>query len=531
MAREVKRMGESRKEAVKRSGFEKFLRGIEFVGNKLPHPFTLFAIFTLIVLMLSFILAKIGVSVTYQVTGSGGSVSTKTVQVVNLISYGPLRTFIQDFVKIYVNFAPLGLVMVMMLGISMFEQTGLISALMRRAVLGVPSYLVTAVLSIVGVCANLASDAGIIFTPAIGAAVYKALGRNPLVGIITGYAAAAGGFTANLFIAGTDVLLSGITQQAAAAMKIEAPTHPLINWYFMLVATFLIAFITTLITERFLVKYLGDRTSDADTSELKKYELTSEERKGLRAAGIAALICLAVVLVLLLPKNGLLRSPDGKILPQSPFINGIVAILFFFFFTIGLAYGRAAGVIKNEKDVPKLMQKGLQGSLSFLVVALTAAIFVHFFNASNLATILAVNGANALKSMNLTGIPLFILFILLSTFVNLFMISGSAKWLILAPIFVPMFAMIGISPAATQLAYRIGDSSTNIISPVSYYLPVIIGLFEQYKSEKEKGTTGIGTIISLSMPYSLAYLASLTALLIVWYLLGLPLGPGVSFSL
>jgi aminobenzoyl-glutamate transport protein len=512
------------------SGFEKFIKAIEVVGNKLPHPFTLFAILTVIVLVLSFILAKAGVSVTYMAAGKGGeAVTEKTVAVTNLLSFGPLRTFIQDFVKIYINFAPLGLIMVMMLGISLIEQTGLISALMRKTIMGAPSYMVTAVLTLVGINANLASDAGIIFTPAIGGALFKALGRNPIIGIITGFAAASGGFTANLLIAGTDGLLAGITQSAAQGMGINAPTHPLINWYFMIAATFVLTFVTTLVTEKFTVKVLDDKKTVADASELEKHAVTETENKGLKAAGIAALVCIAIILVLVIPQNGFLRNDNGGLLPSSPLTKGIVGILFFFFFIVGIAYGKAAGTIKSEKDIPKLMQKGLQGSLGFLVVVLTAAIFVHFFNASNLTTILAVKGAEALKVMNLVGLPLLILFIILSTFVNLFITSGSAKWLILAPIFVPMLSMVGLSPAATQLAYRIGDSSTNIISPISYYVPVIIGLIEQYKSEEEKNTTGIGTVISLTMPYSLAYLVSLTALLIVWYMLKLPLGPGVSF--
>jgi aminobenzoyl-glutamate transport protein len=297
----------------------------------------------------------------------------------------------------------------------------------------------------------------------------------------------------------------------------------------MIAATFVLTFVTTLVTEKFTVKVLDDKKTVADASELEKHAVTETENKGLKAAGIAALVCIAIILVLVIPQNGFLRNDNGGLLPSSPLTKGIVGILFFFFFIVGIAYGKAAGTIKSEKDIPKLMQKGLQGSLGFLVVVLTAAIFVHFFNASNLTTILAVKGAEALKAMNLVGLPLLILFIILSTFVNLFITSGSAKWLILAPIFVPMLSMVGLSPAATQLAYRIGDSSTNIISPISYYVPVIIGLIEQYKSEEEKNTTGIGTVISLTMPYSLAYLVSLTALLIVWYMLKLPLGPGVSF--
>ena len=193
---------------------------------------------------------------------------------------------------------------------------------------------------------------------------------------------------------------------------------------------------------------------------------------------------------------------------------------------VGIAYGIGAGVIKKGEDVPKLMQKGLVGSTGFMVVVLPASMFVELFRMSHFDTILSVTGAEFLKSMNLGGIPLLVLFIVLVTFLNMFMISGSAKWLILAPIFVPMFAGVGFSPALTQVAYRIGDSTTNIISPLSYYLPVMIGLLEQYKPD-DNTEVGIGTVISMAMPYSLFYLAGFTVLLVAWYLLGLPLGPGV----
>ena len=240
-------------------------------------------------------------------------------------------------------------------------------------------------------------------------------------------------------------------------------------------------------------------------------------------------MCIAIILVLTVPKNGFLRNDDGTIIPSSPLTTGIVGILFFFFVIVGIAYGKAAGTIESSSDIPKMMQKGLRGSLSFLVVALSASIFIHLFNASKLATILAVTGAEALKAMNFVGLPLLLLFICLSTFINLFITSGSAKWLILAPIFVPMLSMVGLAPAATQVAYRIGDAASNIISPISPYMPVVIGLIELYKNEAEKNTTGLGSVISLTMPYTLGILASQAVLLIIWYLLKLPLGPGVSF--
>lgn len=512
----------------KAGGFEKFIRWIEVIGNKLPHPFWLFVYLAIIVVVLSFFLNKAGVTVTYLAAGRGGEAAKETtITAVNLMSYDAMRIFLTNFVKTYVNFAPLGLIMVMTLGIGLLEQSGLISALMRKTILGAPSWAVSATLAVVGINANLASDAGIIFTPAIGGAVFKALGRNPWVGVITGFAAGCGGFTANFFVAGTDALLAGITESVVNGAGIEAPTHPLINWYFLIVSTLVLTAATTIVTEKFTVKVLGDTGGSLDARETSEHEVTADENRGLRYALIATILFVLILVAMTVPQGSFFRNPKtGGILPSSPLLSGIIAILFFLFFFTGIAYGIGAKVIRKMDDVPKLMQKGLAGGLSFFVVVLPASMFVQLFADSNLTTILAVKGAEALTAMRLGGIPLLIMFILLCTFVNLFMVSGSAKWLILAPIFVPMFSVVGFSPALTQMAYRIGDSSTNIISPLSYYMPVIIGLMEQYRPQGNNQDVGIGTVISLAMPYSLAYLACFTVQLIIWYLMNLPLGPG-----
>lgn len=515
-------------ETRKVGGFEKFIKWIEIIGNKLPHPFWLFVYLSIITVVLSFFLSKAGVSVTYMAAGRGDEAAKEaTVMAINLMSYDAMRAFFANFVKTYVNFAPLGLIMVMTLGIGLLEQSGLISAFMRKTILGAPSWAVSATLAVVGINANLASDAGIIFTPAIGGAVFKALGRNPWVGVITGFAAGCGGFTANFFVAGTDALLAGITESVVKGMGINAPTHPLINWYFLVVATLVLTAATTLITEKFTARVLGDTAGPLSAENIAEHSVTADENRGLRCAAITAVIFLIALVALTLPEGSFFRNPKtGGIVPSSPLLSGIIAILFFFFFFTGISYGVGAKVIKKMDDVPKLMQKGLAGGLSFFVVVLPASMFVQLFADSNLTTILAVKGADALTAMHLGGIPLLIMFILLCTFVNLFMISGSAKWLILAPIFVPMFSVVGFSPALTQMAYRIGDSSTNIISPLSYYMPVIIGLMEQYRPEGNTQDVGIGTVISLAMPYSMAYLLCFTVQLIIWYALNLPLGPG-----
>jgi len=515
-------------EASKKSGFFKFLDWVERVGNKLPTPFMLFLILTVFIMVLSLVLSQLGVNVDYM-TRVDGKLVAANVKITNLFSPNMIKGVITGFVPTYVGFAPLGLVIVMMMGIGLIEETGLISAIMRKTLLNAPGFIVVAALAFIGINANIASDAGMIFSAAIGGALFKALGKNPKQGIIIGFAAASGGFTANVLLAGTDALLAGISQTVVAAAGINFTTSPAMNWYFMLTATFVLTAVTVFVSEKITTKAMAGDVIVTDKDAIKEHLLTPEEHKGLFRAGIAAIIFIAVLLVCLIPKNGFLRGPDGGIV-TSPFMSGIVFILFAFFASTGIAYGIGAGVIKKESDIPKLMQKSMHSAAPFLVVALAASLFIDLFNKSGLATVIAVNGANFLGSLNLGFIPLCIGFILLSTFVNLFTISGSAKWLILAPIFIPMFAILGLSPALTQTAYRIGDSATNIISPLSPYIPVVIGIFDQYKREEDK-PAGFGTIISYALPYSIAYLIVLTLLLCVWILLSLPVGPGAPLAL
>ena len=521
--------------SIERKGkFESFIKWIEIIGNKFPHPFWLFVMLSLIVLGLSHWLAQKGVSVTYLAAKAGEAPKETTVAVVDLLNYDSLRTFLAGFVKTYVNFAPLGLVLTMMLGIGIVEQTGMISALMRKTILGAPNFLVTAVIAFVGINANLASDAGMIFTPIIAAAIYKALGRNPWVGIAVGYAASTGGFTANFFIAGTEALLSGITTsviEGVPAIPPGTPTHVLINWYYMATATIILTVLTVYVTEKYTIKFLGDSDGVLDEEELKKHAVTAAENRGLLLAFLTLVLYIALVVWLTYPQGSLFRNPkDGSLIPSSPLLSSVMPILFFLFFFVGSAYGIGAGTIKKGEDIPKLMAKGIGGSIGFIVVVLPASLFVELFRISRFDVVLSVNGADWLKAMNLGGIPLLLMFIVLVTVLNFFMMSGSAKWLILAPIFVPMFAQVGFSPALVQVAYRVGDSPTNMITPLSYYMPVIIGLLEQYKKDADT-EVGIGTVISMAMPYTIFYFIGFTLLLIAWYYLGLPLGPGTALLL
>ncbi len=514
----------------KKKGFDRFIDGIEWVGNKLPHPFWLFVLLSGIVIVLSVILSTSGVEVTYmQAARSASEAPTEVVaHVTNLLSKESIQSVLTNFTTIYASFAPLGLVMIMMLGVGMLEQTGMLSALIRKTILGAPESLLIFVIAFVGVNANLASDAGIVIVPSVAGAIFHSMGLNPWIGIIAGYAAAEGGFTANVFIGGTDALLSGITE--SAALGIDAPVHPMMNYFFMCASCLVIVAGTVLVTKFYITPKLGMKGHSQDTADLEKQKLTADEERGLRYCGIVSLVYFAALIIAIIPKNSVFRNDEGGLLPRSPLLSSVVAILFFFFFFLAIAYGKGSGSIKTLDDVPKYMQKGVAGALGFIVIALPASIFIQLFNMSNISTIVGVLGGQALEAMNFSGYPLLLCFVAVCTIVNIFVTSGSAKWLILAPIFVPMFARIGFSPAMTQVTYRIADTCTNIISPLDYYVPVAMGLLSMYNPDPDR-KVGIGTIIALCMPYSIVYMISLLIQLFIWFVFKLDIGPGTPMFL
>lgn len=503
-----------------------FLGWVGRTGNKLPNPFMLFTALAVIVLVLSFICSKMGVSVTYMAASAkSDSLVETTVLVRNLITKDFFQEIMRDFVKIYVNFAPLGTVMVAMLGIGYVQDVGFFDAFIRKTLLHCPPALITFFIALVGICANISGNAGIIISTTLAAAIYASLGRNPVLGAVLGYACGHGGFTANLLITADDALLSSITKAAADSVGINFTVTPLMNWYFMVPATLLLAATATFVTEFIMPRYVetkGKLNADA----LADQGITEEQTRGLKLAGRYFLVFFALMLIGAVPSNGILRNAAGNFLPSSPITEGVVALTVAMFFFVGTGYGIGSGAIKNQHQVPKLMSGGLRDSLIYFVICFPAAYFIHFFGASKLSVILSVKGAEMLQHLNFTGIPLTIAFVLLVCFLNLFLTSGSAKWMILAPIFVPMFATVGISPALTQMAYRIGDTSTNPIAPINYFIPIIIMIMEKYKEDEDE--IGIGNVISMTLPYSMCFLVVLLATLFVWMLLNLPLGPAAS---
>jgi len=488
-----------------------FLAWVERVGNKIPHPFILFLWLIGIIAVISLILSSLNVSVINPTTN-------EVIEVKNLLSGEGINHALTTMVSNFSGFAPLGLILTMTLGLGLAEEVGFMSSLMRKTMLGAPSKIVTFAIALIGICGNIASDAAIVIIPPLAAMIFLSLGRHPIAGIALGYAATTGGFSANLLPAGTDALLQGITNEAAAI--VDAPEIPLMaNWYIMIVSTFVLAFIVSIMSEKYLEPKLGQYTG---SKEIKSQEVTPEENAALKSAGIGALIYIVILIIALVPKNSFLRHEEtGEILTGSPFMSGIIPILLLLFLVTSIPYAIKIGKIKSSGDIPEIMTKAISGMSSFIVLAFIIGQFISYFNWTNLGQVLAISGSIFLSNIGFTGPGLFIGYILLCALVNLFIGSGSAKWALLAPIFVPMFALMDYHPAWTQFLYRMGDSATNIISPLFTYFPIILAYMYEYDEE-----AGVGTLLSIMIPYSIAILISWIILGSIWYFLGLPLGPG-----
>ncbi|SKC45617.1 AbgT family transporter [Maledivibacter halophilus] len=494
----------------------RFLKKVEIVGNKLPHPFFLFVGLVAIVIFLSLILSKIGIQVKHPV-------KDEIVVVKNLLSREGIRYMILNLLNNFTSFRPLGLVLSMMIGIGLAEQAGLMSAFMRKFILGAPEKLLIMSIFLIGICGNIASDASIIIVPPLAGAIFYGAKKNPIVGVAAGYAAACAGFTANLLIAGTDALLAGITEEAAHIIDPSITVSPLVNYYFMFVSTILLSIVGTWITKRYVEKQAGEYIADENIqTDINEYQLSESESKGLRRAGLITLIYWGIIIIALIPKNSVLRADDGGII-SGTFIKGIIPFILFWFIAVGIGYGRKAGTIKQSADIPKLMSKAMAGMASYIVIVFVIAQFVNFFNWTNLGLVLAVNMANLMKATNFTGLPMVIGVLFITMFINLFLGSGSAKWALLSPVFVPMFMMLGYSPEFAQIAYRIGDSTTNAISPLFPYIAIVLGFMQKYKKD-----AGLGTLFSLLLPYTIGFGLIWILQIAVWFIFKLPLGPGAS---
>lgn len=493
-----------------------FLAWLEKAGNKLPHPVTLFASLTVFVLILSVFTAGI------EVTVPG---TDKVVVAQNLLTASGIRNLITKAVSNFTGFPAIGTVVVVMLGVAVADETGLFRVMFRRILTGVKPTWVTAAVILMGLNSSIASDAGIIFMPALGALAFAAIGRHPFIGIAAGYASAAGGYFASLIVASHDANLVGLTVAAAKIVPAtqNAPVSITMNWFMMIASVLVLLPVGTLITERIIAPRFEGQAWDNTADNLESQALTSEERRGLKWAGITTLGFIVLLGVLTQVKGALLWSEKGSVLTS---FTGTIFLLMCVFFVAGFAYGKGAGVIRNGADVAKLMEQGVMSLAPFIVMAFFAAQLLGVFKDTNLATVVAVKGAEFLKGSGITGIPLLLGFVIFIGLIDLVLYSGSAKWALLAPVFIPMFGLLDISPAAALAAYRISDSTSNILSPLFPYLPLVLGLMQRYKKDAK-----VGTLISLMVPYSISYLVFWMILLTIWAMLDLPLGPGATFWL
>lgn len=509
------------------SRMQRFLKGVEWLGNLLPHPVILFVWMSVFLLVLSAVLSYFGISVIDpRPEGASGRSADGTIEVVNLLNGEGLARIVENLVTNFTGFVPLGTVLVALLGVGVAERSGMISAALRGLVLNAPKKMVTFTIVFAGIMSNTAAELGYVVLIPLAAVIFHSLGRHPLAGIAAAFAGVSGGYSANLLLGTVDPLLSGITQEAARIIDPAYTVGAEANWYFMMVSTFLISGLGYLVTEKIVEPSLGKyNPTDADDPSVldtKAERVSTIEKKGLFWAGISMLVFCLLLAWTVVPADGILRNAETGLLSGSPFLKGIVVFIFVFFAIPGYIYGKITGSIKNNQDVVDAMSHAMSSLSIYIVLVFFAAQFTAFFNWSNLGSVMAVSGATFLNDIGLTGPFLLIGFILICAVVNLMLGSASAQWAVTAPIFVPMLMLTGYAPEMIQAAYRIGDSTTNIITPMMSYFGLIMAVAIRYKRN-----TGVGTLMAMMLPYSIAFLVGWIILFCVWvFVFGLPVGPG-----
>lgn len=503
---------------------------IERTGNRLPDPAMLFVIATLLIMVLSQIAYMENWSVEKTVTVSSGTshvLSVVKIHAVGLLTADGLWWAISHMVDNFIKFPPLGLVLVGMLGIGIAERSGLLSAMLSRSMTLMPAALLTPTIIFVGVMSSLALDAGYIVLPPLAAAIYYAAGRPPLAGIAAVFAGVSAGFSANLFITAVDPLLSGLTQAGAAVLAPDYNVAVTCNWWFMIASTLLITLtgwtvsswlVEPRLTQSWSREQRLHKDNQADTMSKDNLSSDASERRGLLVGGLALLITLVIIVCLIVIPAAPLYGEGQRF---SRWIEASVPLLFAIFFFPGLAYGIAAGTIQNNKDAARMLGDTISSLGPYIVMAFFAAQFIEYFKYSNLGEIIAIVGGQALAQAAFPPSLLIVAFIIVVLIGNLFIGSASAKYAFFAPVFVPMFMQVGISPELTQAAYRIGDSASNVIAPLNPYIVIVLAMMQKYARD-----TGIGSLVSIMLPYTLVFAITWTALLILWMIFGIQLGPG-----
>ncbi|MEC2159567.1 AbgT family transporter [Virgibacillus halodenitrificans] len=493
----------------------KILNRVEWLGNRLPDPFMLFASLAILVILLSWIISSF--DVTFMQPGEEEPVAIKS-----LVSAEGIQYMLTSMLENFVGFKPLGIVLAIMLGIGLADKVGLIETFIKSTILKAPKGLITYAVIFIGILGNLAADAAFVIIPPLAAMVFYNVGRHPLAGLAAGFAGVGSGFTANIIVSNTDAVLSGISAEVMGTLDTAVTVTPVDNYYFMLVSVILLSVTGALITEKIVEPRLGKYEGDIQ----KDFEpVQAIERRGLRNATFAALAYIGLLLVVILWPDSPLRNENGGMVP-SPFLKGIVPIIMLFFITVGIAYGITTKKITSSKSIPAFMGEAMKDLSGFIVLIFAAAQFIAYFEWTNIGTWLAVSGASFLENAGITGIGTVIAFVLLTAGLNLVIFSGSAQWALESPIFLKMFYFLDYHPAFIQAAYRIADSSTNIITPMNPYFIIVLAFMKEYDKK-----AGIGTLIALMLPYGLIFLLVWILLLLAFVFLGIPFGPGIGVHL
>jgi aminobenzoyl-glutamate transport protein len=513
------------KDAKRSSLLQRGLDALEFAGNKLPDPAMIFVYALLLTWVVSAFLAPVQFSELDPrsiVRNPAGEITASSpIKVNNMLSGEALTTFLARMVKTFTEFPPLGVVLVALIGVAVAEHTGFINAGIKYLLRLTPRSLLTPMLVLVGILSHSAGDTGYVLVIPLGGMIFATAGRHPVAGIAAAFAGVSGGFSASFLPSTLDPLLQGFTQSAAQIINPGRTVNPLCNWFFMSASTVLIISVAWFLTDRVVEPRLrklpldgtGQGGGDLD-------QLTDKERRGFWAGMIAFTLLVLALVAVAWPPSSPFRAKDGTLTGHgAPLMESIVPLIAIFFLVPGVLHGYIAGTVKSHRDVFQGMGKAMGTMGYYLVMAFCAAQFTYVFRESNVGALIALKGANFLKAMQMPGAVTVIGIILITTSVNLLIGSASAKWALLGPIFVPMLMQLGLSPELTQAAYRIGDSSTNIITPLLPYFPLIVVYCQRYAK-----STGVGTLISAMIPYSIFFLISWTVLLLIWWALGLPLG-------
>ena len=498
----------------------RFLGAVERAGNRLPDPAILFLYGMLIVWVISWLLADYA----FTVPSLEGS---RELAVQNQLSGTSLATFLSSMVTTFTGFAPLGVVLVAMLGVGVAEHTGFINAGLKSLLSITPDKLITPMLLLVAIVSHTAADAGYVLVIPLGGIIFYSAGRHPLAGIACAFAGVSGGFAANFVPSGIDPLLQGFTQQAAQILDPAREVNPLSNWMFTSVSCIFVVAVGWYVTDKIIEPRLsGTKVDGEDLADSEMQPLTPEERRGLNAGLAAMAVGILLLVAAVYPADSPLRSASGELTAFSaPIMQSIVPLIFLLFIIPGTVYGYVAGTVKSHRDIIAGMTQSMTTMSYYLVMIFFCAQFTYAFGQSNLGALLAVEGADVLKSLALPGSMTIVGIVLLTAFVNLLVGSASGKWALLAPIFVPILMQVGISPELTQAAYRVGDSSTNIITPLMPYFPLVVAYCQRWV----KGT-GIGTVTAMMLPFSVTLLIGWSLLLLAFWALGIPLGLAATYT-